>query len=195
MTKPTKRRAAPRKPNLAFRPKSYWPPRGRAPEVEIARIAISSSSADAIILTARRAAGGRFAYRMVHEDAFGRTRHRIRIRPASSTETLTLGGLIEMLETACYSGPCPDEGDEEKFGGVIWGTLQLSLEHGVDHADDYLFHLRITSALYPALERYYLDRIGDWCLANCIEDDDCRKIVRLRTGRHPRKLVGRSSPA
>ena len=94
-----------------------------------------------------------------------------------------------MLETACYSGPCPDEGDDEKFGGVIWGTLQLSLEHGVDHADDYLFHLRITSAHYPALERHYLDRVGDWCLANCIEDDECRRIVRLRTGRYPRKLV------
>lgn len=189
MTKPRKRNSTPRKPDLSFRPESYSPSRSRAAEVEVVRIAISSSSADAIVLSARRNAGGRLSYRMVHEDAYGRTRHRIRIRPASSTAPLTLGELITMLETACYSGPCPDEGDEEKFGGVIWGTLQLSLEHGVDHADDYLFHLRITSLHYPALERYYLDRVGDWCLANCIEDDDCRKIVRLRTGRYPRKMI------
>jgi len=189
MTEPKKRRTASRKLDLSFRPRSYWPPRSRAPEVEVVRIAISSSSADAIVLSARRAAGGRFSYRMVHQDAFGHSRHRIRARPVSSALPLTLGELITMLETACYSGPCPDEGDEEKFGGVIWGTLQLSLEHGIDHADDYLFHLRITSAHYPVLERHYLDRVGDWCLANCIEDDDCRRIVRLRTGRYPRKLV------
>jgi len=183
-----KRAKARRTPDLAFRPKSYWPPRSRAPEVEIARIAISSSSGDAITLSARRAAGGRIRYRMVHEDADGRTRHRIRVRPASSAGTLTMGELIDLLEGACYSGPCPDEGDDEKFGGVIWGTLQLTLEHGVAHADDYLFHLRITSAQYPDLERHYLERVSEWCLTNCIEDDDCRKIVRLRTGRYPRKV-------
>jgi len=178
--------------DLAFRPKSYWPPRKRArPAVEIARIAISSASRDAIILSARGGDSGRIRYRMVHQDADGRTRHRIRVRPASSAAPLTLGELIALLETACYTGPCPDEGDEERYGGVIWGTLQLSLEHGIDHADDYLFFLKITSAHYPQLERYYLDRVGEWCLANCVEAEDCRRIVRLRTGRFPRKLVRR----
>ena len=178
-----------RPPDLSFRPKAYWPPRSRAAEAEIARIAISSSSRDAIILRARRSEGGRIRYRMIHEDAFGRARQRIRVKPASSSGPLTLGELVRLLEGACYSGPCPDEGDQEKFGGVVWGTLQLSLEHGIEHADDYLFHLRITSAQYPDLERYYLERVSAWCLANCIEDDDCRKIVRLRTGRYPRKVV------
>ena len=179
----------PRKPDPAFRPKSYWTPRSNGAEVEIVRIAVASSSRDAIVLSARRTDAGRIHYRMVHEDAFGRTRHRIAVKPASSAGPLTMGELIHMLEGACYSGPCPDEGDEEKFGSVIWGTLQLSLEHGIDHADDYLFHLRISSAQYPDLEDYYLDRVSDWCLANCIEDDDCKKIVRLRTGRYPRKRV------
>ena len=181
-----------RRLDLSFRPKTYWRSGKQSsakPETEIARIAISSSSRDAIILRARRDDRGRIRYRMLHEDAFGRTRHRIRVRPASSVEPLTLGELIAMLESACYSGPCPDEGDDERYGGVIWGTLQLSLEHGIDHADDYLFFLKITSKHYLRLERYYLDRVSEWCLANCIEDDDCRKIVRLRTGRFPRKLV------
>lgn len=185
-----------RKPNLTFRPKSYWPSAKRAagakPEVEIARIAISSSSREAIILRARRSESGRIGYRMAHEDAYGRTRHRIRVKPASSAEPLTLGELIRLLETACYAGPCPDEGDEERYGGVIWGTLQLSLEHGIDHADDYLFFLKITSRHYPQLERYYVDRVGEWCLENCVEAEDCRRIVRLRTGRFPRKVVSLS---
>jgi hypothetical protein len=186
----------PRKPNLAFRPKTYWPSAKRAsgakPEAEIARIAISSSSRDAIVLRARRDDGGRIRYRMTHEDANGRTRHCIRVKPASSVEPLTLDELIHVLETACYAGPCPDEGDEERYGGVIWGTLQLSLEHGIGHADDYLFFLKITSRHYPQLERYYLDRVGEWCLENCVEEEDCRRIVRLRTGRFPRKVVSLS---
>ena len=187
------RRKSPRRFDLSFRPKAYSRSGKRAagarPEIEIARIAISSASRDAIILRARRDDSGRIRYRMLHEDAFGRTRHRIRVKPASSAKPLTLGELIAVLENACYAGPCPDEGDDERYGGVIWGTLQLSLEHGVHHADDYLFFLKITSAHYPQLERYYLDRVGAWCLANCIEEEDCRRIVRLRTGRFPRKLV------
>jgi hypothetical protein len=183
----------PRKLDLSFRPKTYWRTRNSAsaarPETEIVRIAVSSSSRDAISLKARRDSGGRLRYRMLHEDAFGRTRHAIRVKPASSAEPLTMGELIALLESACYAGPCPDEGDDERYGGVIWGTLRLSLEHGIDHAEDYLFFLRITSDHYPRLERYYFDRVGEWCLAHCIEEDDCRRIVRLRRGRFPRKLV------
>ena len=176
-----------KKPDLSFRPKTYWPARGAA-DAEVVRIAVSSSSRDVITLWARRS-GRRIAYRMVHTDASGRTRHRIRVSPASSARPLTLGELIEMLETACYAGPCPDEGDDERFGGVIWGTLRLNLEHGIDHADDYLFHLRIASEHYPQLESYYDERLGEWCLSNCIEDEGCGEVVRLRTGRFARKLI------
>jgi hypothetical protein len=190
---PAKRRrsTAPRRYNLSYRPATYWPARKAAAgtDAEIARITVSSSSSDAISLKARRTASGRIAYRMIHEDARGRTPHRIRVQPASSAAPLTLGELIGMLESACYAGPCPDEGDDERFGGVIWGTLRLNLEHGTVPADDYLFLLRIASNHYPQLERYYDARLSDWCLANCIEDDDCGKVVRLRTGRFPRRLM------
>ena len=126
---------------------------------------------------------------MIHEDASGRTAQRIRIKPASSTQPLTLGELIAMLETACYARPCMDESDDQRYGGVIWGTLRLNLEHGVDHADDYVFFLKVTSKHYRQLGRHYDERLSEWCLANCIEDDDCKKVVRLRTGRYPRKLI------
>ena len=174
--------------DLEFRPKSYWPPRSRKREIDIVRIEVSSSSRDVIRLTARGLSDGRIHYRMIHEDANGRTRHRIRAKPASSTQPLAMGELIALLEHACYTDPCQDEGDDERYGGVIWGTLRLSLEHGADHADDYLFMLTIASDHYPKLEAYYRGRVNDWCLANCVEED-CGKVVRLRTGRFPRKLV------
>ena len=174
--------------NLSFRPKSYWPPRARGVEVEIARISVSSSSRDVISLKARRAADRRIQYRMIHEDVNGRTAHRIRVRPASSTQPLTLGELIAMLEAACYSGPCPDEGDDVRFGGVIWGTLRLNLEHGIPHADDYVFFMKVTSRHYRQLARYYDERLSEWCLENCNEED-CGTVVRFRTGRFARKLL------
>jgi hypothetical protein len=178
--------------NLAYRPERYWPAGRRSRiaaqnEVEIVRVALSSASRDAIVLKARRAEGRRIEYRMVHEDVHGPTRQRIRVKPASSTRPLTLGEVITMLETACYAGRC-NEGDE-RFRGVIWGTLQLHLDHGVDHADDYLFLLNVRSRHYRQLERYFDQRLNDWCLANCIEEENCGKVVRLRTGRHARKVV------
>lgn len=171
----------------SFRPKRYWPPGPRSSEVELVRIAISGAGGDAIVLKARRGDRGRIVYRMVHEERHGPTRHRIRVKPASSARPLTLGEVIAMLEGACYAGRC-HEGDE-RFSGVIWGTLQLHLEHGLDHADDYLFLLNVSSPHYRQLERYFDERLNEWCLANCVEDDDCGKVVRLKTGRFPRKVV------
>ena len=181
-----------RRLDLAFRPKTYWPARTRsrdaaATEVEIVRIALSSSSRDAIVLKASRAPRGRIAYRMLHEDAHGPTRQRIRVKPLSSARPLTLGEMIELLENACYAGRCR-EGDE-RFRGVVWGTLQLHLEHGTDHADDYLFLLRVSSPHYRQLERYFDERLNEWCLANCVEEEDCGEVVRMRTGRFLRKVV------
>ena len=187
---PAKSRTRSKRYDLSYRPKTYWPDRKAAgSETEIVRISVSSSSSDVISLRARRTASRRIAYRMVHEDAQGRTRHRIRVKPAASARPLTLGAVIEMLEHACYAGPCPDEGDDERFGGVIWGTLRLNLEHGTVPADDYLFLLKISSAHYRRLEAYYDAQLSDWCLSNCIEDDDCGEVVRLRTGRFPRRLI------
>jgi hypothetical protein len=176
--------------DLAFAPKSYWPAgkRTRASDGEVVRIVLSASGAEVISLKARRTSAGGIQYRMIHEDANDRRRRRIRVKPATTARPLTLGELIELLERACYAGPCPDEGDDERYGGVIWGTLRLYLEHGIAHADGYVFALSVVSEHYPQLERYYADRLSEWCLGNCIEDEDCGKTVRLRTGRFPRKL-------
>jgi hypothetical protein len=185
-----KRTKSPPQLDAAFAPKSYWSPRTRPRniEAEIARITLSASTADIVSLRARPTSAGRIQYRMIHADASDRARRRIGVSPVSSARPLTLGELIGLLERACYRGPCPDEGDDERYGGVIWGTLRLHLEHGVAHADDYFFALRVASEHYPQLERYYADRLSEWCLENCAEDEDCGKLVRLRTGRFARKL-------
>jgi hypothetical protein len=176
---------------LTFAPRTYWAARGSnaSTEAEIVRIALSSSGADAVVLTARLTPNARIRYRMTHVDSRERARRRISVAPASSAKPLTLGELIDLLENACYAGPCPDEGDDARYGGVIWGTLRLHMEHGLQHADDYLFFLKVTSRHYPQLERHYAERLNEWCLANCVEDDDCGKVVRLRTGRFARKLM------
>ena len=155
-----------RRLNEAFRPKRYWPatrrPRDqRGNEVEIARITLDSQSRDAIVLQARRA-DRRIVYRMIHEDVHGRTRHRIRVKPPASTRPLTLGEVIAMLEGACYAGWCDRR--DERYRGVIWGTLQLHLEHCGAAADDYLLLLKVSSRHYPQLERYYGERLDAWCL-------------------------------
>lgn len=183
-----KRTKPARQPDFAFAPKSYWGQgTRRGMEAELVRITLSSASADVITLKARIAATGRILYTMAHEDIRGGKNRRIRVKPASTARPLTFAELTELLERACYAGPCPDEGDDERYGGVIWGTLRLHLEHGIEHADDYLFTLKVTSQHYPQLERYYADRLNEWCLAHCVEDD-CGKVVRLRIGRFPRKL-------
>jgi hypothetical protein len=177
--------------DLDFRPARYrWPRTSRgakaapdAREVVLARIRVASTHGDVIALRAKRTDDGRIRYRMVHEDAHGHSNRPIRIRPASSERPITFGELVDMLDRAYYHGAIGEPEDQERFGGVIWGTLQLHFDHGVDHADGYLFFTSVESEHYPQLEAYYMNRMSEWCLANCIEEDDCKKIVRMRLKR------------
>src|SRR4051812_2795776 len=121
-----------------FRPTAYrWPRRraGAKPEaVEtvVARIELSTPHREAITLRARRGADGRIRFRMLHEDRASPPR-RIRISPASSARPLSFGELVALLDSACYEGAPADERDHARFGGVIWGTLQVHFDHGVGH--------------------------------------------------------------
>ena len=123
MTASKPRRSPHSRVDLAFRPKSYWP-RGQrgSPQdgIELVRITLATPTRDVFTLKARRA-DRHIVYQMVHQDWTGCTRHRIRLRPAASTRPLTLGELVAMLEGACFAGRC-HEGDE-RFRGIIWGTL------------------------------------------------------------------------
>jgi hypothetical protein len=176
--------------DLDFRPASYrWPRKSRsaspsrdAGEVVVARITIASTHGDSIALRAKRTDDGRIRYRMVHEDAHGHGSRPILIKPTSSPQPLTFGEVVEMLDRAAYRA-AGEPDDHARFGGVIWGTLQLHFDHGIDHADGYLFFTSVKSEHYPQLEAYYRERLSEWCLDNCVEHEDCRKIVRMRLKR------------
>ena len=171
--------------DLSFRPKSYRRPRrtGGEDETIIARVVLATRPREILTLRAKRTVGGRIRYRLLAEEASGRRPRRIRTSPVSSTQPLALGELIQMLDGACYHGACADPADQDRYGGVIWGTLQLHFEHGIDGADAYLGFAAIASDFYPQLEAYYLDRMGKWCLERCVEHEDCRRVVRMRLNR------------
>ena len=174
----------------SFRPRSYrWPRRPRNPaaatanEVTVARIALATPHRDAVVLRARRSDDGRIRFRMIHEDAHGPANRRIHIKPVSSGRPLAFAELVELLDAAYYHGACADPHDQECFGRVIWGTLRLHFEHGTGHADEYVEFATVTSEHYPQLEAYYRERVSAWCLDRCEEEEDCRKIVRMRARR------------
>jgi hypothetical protein len=175
---------------MTFRPRSYrWPRRPRHAgasginEVSIVRIALSTPHRDVVTLRARRGDDGRIRYRMIHDDAHGPANRRIRVKPLSSGSPLAFGELVELIDAAYYHGACADPHDQECFGRVIWGTLRHQFEHGTDHADAYVFFATVTSEHYPELEAYYRERLSEWCLEHCEEEENCRSIVRLRLRR------------
>jgi hypothetical protein len=186
----TKTRAARRAAiDVTFRPSTYrWPRRPRtgaasATEVTVARVRLATPHREVVSLRARRGADGRIRYRMIHDDAHGPANRRIRMSRAVSDKPLAMGELVELLDAAYYDGACADPHDQECFGRVIWGTLRLHFEHGIDHADSYLTFATVTSEHYPQLEAYYRERMSEWCIENCREEEDCRKVVRLRRQR------------
>jgi hypothetical protein len=148
-------------------------------ERTVARIILATPHRDLVTLRARRDPDGRMRYRMVHDNG-GR---RIRIRPTVTKQPLKFEQIVELLDSAYYEGACSDPYDQECYGRVIWGTLKLHFEHGIDHADAYLGFVSVASDRYPKLEAYYRDRLAEWCLENCEEEEGCGKVVRMKMRR------------
>ncbi len=122
-------------------------PKMEGDEVEIARIDLESVTADAIDVRARRE-DGPIHYRIVdeYETVF-------EISPTVSAEPLTLGELIELIDTAA------DSGGESR--GLTDFYLDLNLD-GVDAPEELLGFVTVSSAFYPQLGRYYDDRSRAW---------------------------------
>ena len=125
----------------------YLPERKRG-EMEIARIVLQSTLMDVFSLCARWS-GGRYHYRLVdeHEGVYTLCRK-------SSKRTLTLGQVIEIIETVT--------------GGVDTGGLGLvecwwdqQLEYGYD-PEDCVAWASVESELYPELPAWYEQRAGLW---------------------------------
>ena len=151
-------------------------------ERTVARILLATPHRDLITLRARRGADGRMRYRMVHDNG-GTAARRIRIKPTVTKQPLKFEQVVELLDSAHYENACADPYDRECYGNVIWGTLRLQFEHGIAGADDYLFFATVQSEQYPQLEAYYRDRLAEWCLERCEEEDDCGKVVRMKLRR------------
>jgi hypothetical protein len=110
-------------------------------EVEIARVDLESVTADALEVRARRESD-KIHYRVVdeYETAY-------EIEPNSSKEPLSLGDLIELIDTAS---------DGENVGLTDF-FRDLNLD-GVDDPKELLTFVTVTSAFYPQLDAYYVAR-------------------------------------
>lgn len=156
-----------RRYDRSFRPESYWPRGARNPgDAELVRITFATPARETFALKASRIERGRIAYRVEQEDVPGARRRRICVAPRSTARPLTSGELVEMLDSACYAGRCDPRDD--CYRTLIWGTLQMHLEHCGGCGDDY--GVSVASAVYPQLGRYYGERLDAWCLENCSDE-------------------------
>jgi hypothetical protein len=133
----------------------------KAFEVEIARIELASVTSDVISIRARKSKG-RIYYRVLdeYETVF-------KITPRWSKYLLSLGQLIQLIETATDK-----QAGEHSLGLRFLDECYTS--YGYD-LDDCLDFMRVTSAFYPDLERYYAEAIALWygqCVNELEEDED-----------------------
>jgi hypothetical protein len=134
-------------PEEEFGPHNLGPPDGTAGakddprrfppgEVELLRVTIGVPALNRISLRARPAASGRIAYRMVDdEERFYAP------EPAFSDAPLTLGELIELLESA-------------RPADTVGRFLQFQVRQGIDPGLA-AGTTRVESALYPDVTRHY----------------------------------------
>jgi hypothetical protein len=120
-------------------------------EVEIARVTLQSVTQDVISIRAT-AASNRIDYRIVDEYETD-----WRISPASSLEPLSMGEMIEMLDSA----RTPDEEDVTGKAGPVWGALTMNLD-GDDNPMGLIGFVEVTSEFYPGLNVYYAREIEDF---------------------------------
>lgn len=122
-------------------------------EVEIARIVLASVLQDVISIRARRRRNGRrILYRVV--DEYGEPgQPGWTCRPASSGHALTLGQLVELIETA--RSPQFDVGD----GPLTEGFRDLQVD---SDPRDLVGFVRVESEFYPGLAELFERRAADW---------------------------------
>jgi hypothetical protein len=122
-------------------------------EVEIARIVLTSVLRDVISIRARcRRSGSRVVYRIVDEYGVpgepGWT-----CRPASSVRPLTMGQLVDLIETA----RCPrfDVGD----GPLTEGFRDFQVD---SDPRDLVGFVTVESELYPGIAEHFERRAAEW---------------------------------
>lgn len=131
-------------------------------EIEIARIALQSVTADVISIRARRHAGG-IRYRIVDEYA-----HPLVLQRDSSRWPLSMGELIDLIEG------CRCKGDEQA-GCPVFGTLAYNFEPCTLDSDQVVAEMRrfvtLSSVFYPELGAYYEHAIDKYIDSRRPSDD------------------------
>jgi hypothetical protein len=125
-------------------------------EVEIARIALESTTADVISIRARLS-GGKLRYRIVNEYETEYV-----AQPAESDLPLTFGEVIAMIE-----GP---QGDDLPCAPAAFWNEQY--ECGTT-PDEIATFVTVSSEYYPDITEYYEDRFEQW-----LEEQNDRSAVR-----------------
>ena len=121
-------------------------------EVEIGRLVLANATADVESIRARRTADGIVVcvvdeYGTEFEDG-----QRIYMRP------LTLGELIEFIESARH--PDLDEGSD----GLVLGLVRNMFAAGNEDTASLMQYVDVSSAFYPDIQRYYVNKIGELIL-------------------------------
>ena len=156
--------------DLEFRPRSYQVdadadsatppgllgggslPRHRTAEFEIAQIVLDSTQRDTFSVRARRRHGSaRYRYQLVDEYA-----RRFTLTRQSSVGPLSLRELIHLIDTAT-SDELETRHDRLPEGIVWWQVHECG-----DPPEEAARFVRVTSAVYPDLERYYATRLLAW---------------------------------
>jgi len=167
----------------------YLPPL-KPGEVEIARISLESVLYDVISIRARPA-GSRIRYRVVDEyESF------IRSYPKSSRRPLTMGQLIDLIDTAeVWKRWTTRKQDRPRLAlqhfhtGLVFGVLLLNLSAGTfspeEFAEEYRTFVHVESEFYPELGEYYqtkIDQFLDWIAeegTNMCKAGETRFFARL----------------
>lgn len=120
-------------------------PKQQRAEIEIARISLSSTTSDQVVIRARRS-GKRLRYRVEDEydGEFVDQDYR-----RSSTRPLSLGQLVDLIDCA-YD---------------VFAIIDANLEGGADVLDMASF-VTVSSEFYPQLASLYARRIAAWLAEN-----------------------------
>jgi len=146
----------------AFLGRLNHPARGGG-AVEIAHIQMFNPGCDYISVLAEWR-DGRIHYQVVDPYPYYWT---YRCTPESSERPLTLGELIELIDTAEQVSAGSDSVESR---GLVFGILEQNLDGGVDN--ELRSFIRVSSPFYDDLEVWYALACSEWCREHSWEEEE-----------------------
>jgi hypothetical protein len=119
-------------------------------EVEIARVALQSTTGDVISIRACKGDG------IIHYSVVDEYESEFECAPASSQAPLTVGELIKLIDTV--------RNESMDYVGLTTTFRDMNLDAGGD-PDDLADFVRVSSPFYPQLEQHYTSESREWLKA------------------------------